>query len=585
MAQVPLMLPWLTQRQRPAGLLQQPLAVIPAGGASASVTRISPVGTYLYRYFKASRGERVRVAISWWSNADCPDENNCNYDRLDTDLRLGVKAPDGQWVDGAWSASWDNNYELVEFVAPQTGQYKIAVYKTRADETSNHLGIAWVKDAIYLPDLRNKDGWVSEFYVRNDGAEPRNVTIHYFDSNGNPTPKVSDVCALLPNQWCWIPVRYLNRIPYGTTGSAIVGGGEDVSVVVENQADNKRERTNYSGVLLSAGGSPGWEQAGPTLYAPVIKRQRYGRSSIIHVTNAGAQDTTVYVYYYDDFGNDRLGNHLTVPPNGTVLFFPSDGSGSGGCDTSDDVCSARVYADQPLVGVVQEYNDADGKAVTTHNLFSAGAKSIYFPIVKYKRYNMSTGLRIQNVGSTASSITVNFYEKNGSFKCALSSGSSIQPRAAKTFNLSSACPGDNFSGSAVATASQPLVGMANEVSLDGRYKKGYSSFQGGSHTAYGPLVYHAYSQDGYTWETGIAVQNLSTQGAAIDLDYYDADGNPAGSQSSSLAGRGMGVFFAPQSGFKGSVVITADRDIAAVVNVINNAPNGDTHAIYNASNR
>ncbi|GIV89773.1 MAG: alkaline serine protease [Chloroflexus sp.] len=111
-----------------------------------------PVGTYLYRYFTANKGDFVRLTIAWWSNADCPAINNCNFDRLDTDLHLGVLGPNGQWVPGAWSASWDNNYELVEFVAPQTGTYRIAVYKQRADEPSNYLGIALVRlHRVYIP--------------------------------------------------------------------------------------------------------------------------------------------------------------------------------------------------------------------------------------------------------------------------------------------------------------------------------------------------------------------------------------------------------------------------------------------------
>jgi subtilisin family serine protease len=116
-----------------------------------------PVGTYLYRYFTANRGDFIRVTIAWWSNADCSAINNCNFDRLDTDLHLGVLDPDGQWVPGAWSASWDNNYELVEFVAPETGTYRIAVYKERADESSNYLGIALVRlHRVYIPlVLRN----------------------------------------------------------------------------------------------------------------------------------------------------------------------------------------------------------------------------------------------------------------------------------------------------------------------------------------------------------------------------------------------------------------------------------------------
>lgn len=57
-----------------------------------------PLLTWLYRGFTASRGERIRVVISWWSNADCPDQNNCDYDRLDTDLDLHILDPDGQTV-------------------------------------------------------------------------------------------------------------------------------------------------------------------------------------------------------------------------------------------------------------------------------------------------------------------------------------------------------------------------------------------------------------------------------------------------------------------------------------------------------
>jgi hypothetical protein len=114
-----------------------------------------PVGTYLYRYFTANRGDFIRVAIAWWSHADCPAIANCNFDRLDTDLHMGVQYYDNgawHWVSGAWSASWDNNYELVEFVAPETGAYRIAIYKERADEASNYLGIALVRlHRVYIP--------------------------------------------------------------------------------------------------------------------------------------------------------------------------------------------------------------------------------------------------------------------------------------------------------------------------------------------------------------------------------------------------------------------------------------------------
>ncbi len=113
-------------------------------------------GNYMYRYFRATAGERIRAAISWWSSADSPG-NNYSFDRLDTDLNLGVECCDGAYnmVPGAWSASWDNNYELLDFYAPQTGLYRVAIHKAAVynNETTNYVGIALVKAMykIYLP--------------------------------------------------------------------------------------------------------------------------------------------------------------------------------------------------------------------------------------------------------------------------------------------------------------------------------------------------------------------------------------------------------------------------------------------------
>ena len=105
-----------------------------------------PVGTNLERTFYADQGDLIRVAITWWAHADTPG-NDYSFDRLDTDLDLRVRAPNEQYVD--WSLSHDNNYEMAQFLAPQTGQYTIVVKKYRADENSNYLGIALAR--ILLP--------------------------------------------------------------------------------------------------------------------------------------------------------------------------------------------------------------------------------------------------------------------------------------------------------------------------------------------------------------------------------------------------------------------------------------------------
>jgi hypothetical protein len=218
--------------------------------------------------------------------------SSCNFDRLDTDLDLYISGPDGYSV--TYSGSWDNNYELVDFVAQQTGQYTIGVYKRSASEDSNFLGIAWVKDATYLPDLRNNNGWNSKFYVRNDSAQWRQVFIYYSDANGNPTPKNYDYCNLNPNQWCLISVLDLGRIPAGTTGSAIVGGGEDASVVVEQL--HTQHVAAFTGLRPPGQGDPNWESVGADVYLPYVYRHdAWQHKSQVTMFNTGATDTNVYM--------------------------------------------------------------------------------------------------------------------------------------------------------------------------------------------------------------------------------------------------------------------------------------------------
>jgi hypothetical protein len=89
--------------------------------------------------FYAERGEMVRVAVSWWSHADS-EGYDYSPDRLDTDLDLFLQRPSGAYSD--ISISHDNNYEMVEIMARQSGLYTIRVDKVGFNEPSNSVGIA-----------------------------------------------------------------------------------------------------------------------------------------------------------------------------------------------------------------------------------------------------------------------------------------------------------------------------------------------------------------------------------------------------------------------------------------------------------
>ena len=89
-------------------------------------------------YFNASEGERVRGVIVWNSHASC-SWFGCS-DTLASDLDLEIYDPNGNLV--AKSNSYDNNYEIVDFVAQMDGTYKAKIVAKRFDADYEYVGAA-----------------------------------------------------------------------------------------------------------------------------------------------------------------------------------------------------------------------------------------------------------------------------------------------------------------------------------------------------------------------------------------------------------------------------------------------------------
>jgi hypothetical protein len=218
-------------------------------------------GGNVERTFTASRGERIRVAIAWLSHADPPTDTS--LDLLYRNFDLQVLTPNGETIR---SESAVNNFEIVDFTAPATGQYSIRVVRNQTGDRGNEpggnlLGIAWSKQATYLPDVRqNIDGY-SMITVRNDGAEPRQVRVTLFNGGYVDTPTTT----LNPNQnW---RVTLPANLGYGF---AVVDGSEDLSVAVEQVGAS--QVSAYSGVQANPLGDPLWATTGGSLALPYLLR-------------------------------------------------------------------------------------------------------------------------------------------------------------------------------------------------------------------------------------------------------------------------------------------------------------------------
>jgi hypothetical protein len=74
----------------------------------------------------------------------------------------------------------------------------------------------------------------------------------------------------------------------------------------------------------------------------------------------------------------------------------------------------------------------------------------------------------------------------------------------------------------------------------------------------------------FTYTSGFTLQNLEGTTANVVLTYYNQDGSVEASVNDTVPGNDQNVYFplgAVSDGFNGSVVISSDRDVAAVTNV------------------
>ncbi len=86
-----------------------------------------------------------------------------------------------------------------------------------------------------------------------------------------------------------------------------------------------------------------------------------------------------------------------------------------------------------------------------------------------------------------------------------------------------------------------------------------------------------------TYTTGFQIQNLSGSTANIVLTYYNQDGTVNTTANDTVAANGSKTYFplnAVASGFNGSVVVSSDQQVTAIVNVLgNNGSAGSTSTL------
>jgi len=277
---------------------------------------------------------------------------------------------------------------------------------------------------------------------------------------------------------------------------------------------------------------------------------------------ASTAATTTITYYNQD-GTVAASATDSVPAMGSKTYFPlsavSDGFNG----------SVVISSDQPVVAIANTLGNYPQYGASTEG-FTSGASSMSLPLIMRGNSGYYTWFNVQNVGTTAASVSVEYVAgSDGSDYSA--AAVSIQPSAAHTFDQRDMTQlGTKFIGSAVVTSDQPVVATVMQVGETYKNLMGYNGFAAGSTSVSLPLVMA--NNSGYY--TGFQVQNVGSSSTTVNITY---GGNLAGSfapsaESATLAPDESATFI--QSGgqwtqpYVGSATLSASQDIVAIVNQV-----------------
>lgn len=382
-------------------------------------------------------------------------------------------------------------------------------------------------------------------------------------------------------------------VPSGFLGSVVVASSTPVSCSVNTQKQSAGTQSDPYRIGTSAGVSEA--EAAPTMYAPQVMKNLAGWNSYIAVQNTDSVDTSVTVTYKDANGNTVAGatETVTIPAQSTHIFYQDSNAGL----PNNFIGAATISADNgtsKLAVVVNFYNDGSTSSkaqLHSYNGFASGANTLYVPRVVRNFYGYNSGLSIQNIGASDTTVKVTFNFAGNTYTYtsgAIAPGAALALYAPNMSELSGvdSLPQSQRFGSAVieVLSGGPVVAIVNE---DNRGGAGVPAERAGQGSTYNAIpagsetntVFFAQiaRNAGGVFSGGFQVANTTSTNGTCSISYAGA--SAADETGVSLPANGSIARYAPSvanlpDGFNGAVTVTCDVPIVGISNLAVNPGSG-----------
>jgi len=279
---------------------------------------------------------------------------------------------------------------------------------------------------------------------------------------------------------------------------------------------------------------------------------------------------TILITFYNQDGSVAATVSDTIPAGGSKTYFPlravSDGFNG----------SVVISSDREIRAIVNVLGNS-GAYGASYGGFQQGATTVYVPLLMKANSGYNTWFNIQNAGSAATNVTVN-YSDGVTASC-----TNLQPGAACTLNQATEAHASGWVGSAIVTADQPIVVTVMEVGPTTLFA--YNGFTGGSTNVVMPLI----NANNAGYVTGVQIMNLGDTDTTVTVSYTPSLAGTACTETKTIPAKKSETFAlyafartvpgencADGARFIGSAQVTgnsANQPLVAIVNQLNSAAN------------
>lgn len=431
--------------------------------------------------------------------------------------------------------------------------------------------------------------WVSGITCQNLSTDTAaNLTLYFYQTeNGALALTYVDPVPVQPNtSRLYYTPSTPPGVPEGFLGSVVVASNTPMACNVNTQTTGTGTTSDPYRMATSAGFAD--TQTAPKMFVPQVMKNYAGWNTYIAVQNTTTAPVPVTVTYKYRDGSDRptYTEKFTIAAQTNKVFYQSDNVNM----PNGFLGAAVVSADDTTSGLavtVNFYNSGANSGTSqfqSYNGFGAGANKLLVPRVVRNYYGYNSGISIQNVGASPTTVTITFNFFGNIYK--YTSGQ-IQPGAALPLyapDVAALNPVDGLvmqqrygNATIKAATGGSIVAIVNEDNRGGagipaeRVGQGstYNAIPDGSQTDTIFFV-QVTNKAGGVFSGGFQFSNTTTTATSCDIIYNsDTDANEIGV---SLPASGTISRYAPNVpnlnvGYNASVTVTCQQPIVGIANM------------------